>query len=377
MWRLPANLHMDIACSYVKSGSSDRALDVLKAMVDADLAPSEAACRVIFRQALFSRDATVLRVLISWFKEKFCTRLELGELTRALNVAASQGDGQLASVAFEMLTSHSFPVTVDHYVSLVRALLLGRDLTSAIEALQEMQRVHPTETSGGNRYLRSIRDLLACRLGNTQELDNLYYALVDQVRSEIAVPRVVLDAMLVALGRQNQLDRVFASFQEYRVLFQVSPGQESYNALLQACASASQSSSRQLLAVMQSMDSAEGIAPDAESYSILLEHVLTKRDDALLDPLVQHVLDNDLALRLSALHKLILHFVNRQDQLKVDRLLERLRKLSIRQQVPEFLQKRVQRIPSSTKQQQPQQQEQQQQEPPSTVQHPRQARPSS
>lgn len=180
----------------------------------------------------------------------------------------------------QMLRDAGFEPTVSNYAALVRALLLSKDIISATEVLQEMERVgvaftHTVEGPHGPRtefnvgQYSTIKALLVDALTGShldaegdrdkqffmgkQLIDTLYTALVEQVRSArsaeaseggdaaaapqvMLAPRIVLDALVEASGRLGMADRAFAIFQDYNNLFDVTPDIHSYNSLLSACA---------------------------------------------------------------------------------------------------------------------------------------------
>ena len=77
-------------------------------------------------------------------------------------------------------------------------------------------------------------------------MDEVYYHLLDMLRThtgsheqegyQVAIPRLALNAIIMAAGRMGQLDRAFASFQEYTALFGLTADTAAYNALLYATA---------------------------------------------------------------------------------------------------------------------------------------------
>ena len=58
----------------------------------------------------------------------------------------------------------------------------------------------------------------------------------DQQGYQVAIPRLALNAIIMAAGRMGQLDRAYATFQEYTALFGLTADTAAYNALLYATA---------------------------------------------------------------------------------------------------------------------------------------------
>ena len=79
-----------------------------------------------------------------------------------------------------------------------------------------------------------------------RRLDEVYYHLLDMLRTQtgsheqqgyqVAIPRLALNAIIMAAGRMGQLDRAYATFQEYTALFGLTADTAAFNALLYATA---------------------------------------------------------------------------------------------------------------------------------------------
>lgn len=347
LWILPGRVYVAVAAVMVKFNRPEEAIAVLKNMTDVNIDPREGLCAPLLTQCLFSCDNKVLTVLASWYQHHFQQSMEYGQISRLLSIAAVKGDEQLALHGFNLISKSNYQASVSNYICLVRAQLLSGQLIPAVETLQAMELVHSPDDPDAQRHLLSLRPLLVGALGGTQAIDDLYFALVDQVRlNQQRAPRVVLDAMVVALGKQNQLDRAFASFQEYNNLFKVQPTVESYNALLQACALTAKCTTRQLLAIFQSMEAASAtdpaLKPNAFSYSLLMEHLVDIKDVRVLDPLLTHVLESNVDLTRGALRKLFSYYCNyRNDRAKSEPLLAKIRETSNSKQVPFRMQRKL------------------------------------
>jgi hypothetical protein len=69
-----------------------------------------------------------------------------------------------------------------------------------------------------------------------KKLDGLYYALVELQRMSTGkkVPAAALNTVISAAGRMGQIDRSFATFDEYNTIFGLEHNVHSYNSLLRA-----------------------------------------------------------------------------------------------------------------------------------------------
>jgi len=135
---------------------------------------------------------------------------------------------------------------------------------------------------------------------SVRRLDDTYFALVELVRGNLAVPPMTLNAVIMAAGRMGQIDRSFATFKEYKSLFNLDVDVHAYNALLFACSSFRDSNVGTLLSVLQDMDSA-GISPNSVSFSILLQTMADCEDLTSLGPVTDATVALGLRVRPRAL----------------------------------------------------------------------------
>jgi pentatricopeptide repeat protein len=230
-----------------------------------------------------------------------------------------------------MLREASLEPTPTQYYLLIRALLQGGDLVSGTEALQEMERagascfVNPPRAAAGDKtavlvgpalkrelpafdhrtYL-SVKAMLVTsicavdELGSfepsKQQLDALYFGLVEQVRAAerdgstpVPVPRVVLDALIHSAGKAGQLDRAFRIFQEATTIFKVEPDLTTYNALLAACSARVVVPMATVFQVFQDIEATfltqpewKGTEAAEYTFSILLEAMYARKEYRLL-----------------------------------------------------------------------------------------------
>ena len=262
-------LFAELARAFSHLAQSENLLQTLIEMTAARYEPSVGLCEELLENALWDSDRKVLAVLLGWFANNFVDhRLELGRINRILHVASSRGDESIARLGFKMLERSGRTPELTHYVCWTRACLLSSNLNGAMEALLEAQvQGHDVLNSEFGQALQAlIADTFKM---NFKMLDGIYFSLVDLRRGEYKVPQIVLNALIVAAGRLNQLDRAFATFQEYRSLFGHKQDIHAFNALLQAIAYSRFPSVSNQLTIMEDLVAA-GYQPSDESFSILL-----------------------------------------------------------------------------------------------------------
>jgi hypothetical protein len=234
-----------------------------------------------------------------------------------------------------MLRESGLEPTGTHYFYLVRALLAGQDVVSAIEALQEMESLGVScftyaDSAGQgvasfdfDRY-QSIKSMLAESIagprhgvgkfkeegktaGGKQQLEALYFALVEQVRASKSAaaeagvestataartspPRVVLDALIESAGYLGLVNKSFSMFQECSSLFSVAPDINTYNALLAATSARNSGTMTAVFSVFQDIEAScfplpgvRGSRGQDHSFSILIEALVARKEFRILD----------------------------------------------------------------------------------------------
>ena len=121
--------------------------------------------------------------------------------------------------------------------------------------------------------------------------ERLYFMLVDLARRNVKVPKLAVNAIILSCGRLSKVDKAFATFQEYDLIFKLGqPKRSTFNSLLGAVARSSAPSSLGMLSVMQDMDDANAAAvakgssavtPDSLTHALLLEVLAQKLDAAI------------------------------------------------------------------------------------------------
>lgn len=131
-------------------------------------------------------------------------------------------------------------------------------------------------SSLGRRLQIEICDAFEFKL---KELDELYFALLDLVRMGRRIPMVVLNGLIMSVGRHGQMDRAFATFEELPTVFGREPDVFTFNSLLYAICVSINPRISYMVPIFEEMES-RGVQPDAFSFSYLM---LTMADTAELD----------------------------------------------------------------------------------------------
>jgi PPR repeat family len=148
----------------------------------------------------------------------------------------------------------------------------------------------------------------------------------------------------MAAGRMGQIDRAFATFKEYKTLFNLCPDVHAFNSLLYACASFRDTNINTLLSVLQNMET-ENVAPNSYSFSIMLQTMADCEDLSSLEPVLDVVEDNNHSVRTRALRCVAVTAAKQGDCATI----ERIRKHCVSQEMPElkFLQSRIKSLVNS------------------------------
>lgn len=312
-WRPDIGLYVTVAKGFSRWGTGEDVLRVLRHMTSDDYEPPSTLCDELIEKALTNFDVNVIRVLAPWYLNIFESPLSRGVTSRIMQVASASGDISLAQIGLQLMTKYNYPATASDYECLANACMASCDYAGTVEALLQAERVLkqekspadadinsesisteavPSSSSTNTNSIQSIeswnfQEGLAFDLSKSvQRLDAFYYSLVDLVRKSSSVPKVALNAVIMAAGRTS-LDRSFATFQEHTSLFGVRPDINTYNALIYAASQSRHASVRTVLSIFEEMEEA-GVIPNGLSLSILLEVMAESNDLQGLDELLAH-----------------------------------------------------------------------------------------
>lgn len=378
-WTAESDVYEAVALSFAEFGEADNALNVLRDLVEAGMHPSEKLCSKMLTKSLLVGNLEIVRVVGNWYLSNFDVRLEYGILCKMLEMAASTGDHQIGSIAFQMMQKFKYAPSAANYFNAIRSCLLKKDWIQATEILQQIHMQNYAETSAESsagdsspkvklaftaQQIESLKDLF-CEIfieyEDSKELDAVYFAMVDQVRSGRVVPTIVLDAIVEGFGKIDQTNRAFSTFQEYDALFHVKPDIHSYNSLLTSVASSQHINMQTMLSIFQDFDadpnnpSAVKCQPNSKSFSILYEAMADCGDLRVFDAVTKHMEEMQTETRSGrkvkgvvpserSMRRIILAFGRKQteaDWAKVDQLKEKLIKQGNNQPLPTFFTDRL------------------------------------
>jgi pentatricopeptide repeat protein len=341
-WKSNEEVFGALALKYCRLGEGHNAVDVLRDLFEYHKEPSEALCTQVMDAALMGGNSEVIRAMAVWLGH-FDASLKHGVLTKILELAASKGDPELGSIALKTAkeAGHS-PCSSDYFCVIRAHLVKNHDYISAIEVLQAMEQTNVVDASDAElqetaisselqetaisrvgvqfntRQYESIKNMIISSLtanGSADNLDQLYFAMVDQVRNGHVVPRIALDAIVESSGRLDITDRAFATFQEYKGLFNIQPDIHSYNSLLASCAYARNINMHTLLSVFQDLDidAANGLncKPNSTSFTLLIEAMVDSNDFRVFDAVFAHMMDSGVSPSPRSMRRAIVAFLKR------------------------------------------------------------------
>jgi hypothetical protein len=270
-----------------------------------------------------------------------------------------------------MIARNGYHASRSNYFSLIMSLLKSGDIISAIEAIQDMEgrgiilrnQALSVDLSGEQQYLTLKKLLVQSIIGSAsdttavpseskkQQLDELYFALVDQVREgHQVIPRTVLDAVIEAYGYFGLRDRAFATLEEYKSIFQLEPDIYTYNSLMLSCvASNNKASLNEILSIFQDLDnlaqnnanSQHLFLPNMRSYNILLEAAINRREFGLIGEVLGHAVDSNICPGPKILRRIAIVCAELQLWDVVNQVIGLLEKHHASHDVPNYFSKRI------------------------------------
>jgi len=355
-WKGTAALYADLVKIYSKMRRGDDVLEVLRHMTEDNYEPTINLCNALLETSLFSGDSKILRVLSSWYKNNFNVRLDYGVICRMMHAAAADADAQLAQTGIQLMAKAGHPPRAADYACWVRACIKGDDLVGAVEALIEAQGQGVDLLVGEdveNESLRwtggvELQESMAMALSRSiRRLDEVYFALVDLVRGNYLVPRMALNSIIMAAGHMGQIDRAFATFQEYESLFDMKYDLHSYNALLWASAKHRNARVNTLLTIIQEMED-KGFRPNGYSFSILLESMSETGELVGLEDLIMHMKNENVVASGRALRRIAVIAAKASQWKEVDLLIDMLKSAPHTNRLPSFFVARIAQLRAET-----------------------------
>lgn len=317
-----------VAMSYCE-GQGQETVDIIRNMTDCGFEPTFNLCRSLITGALTSKETTILKVMLSWCLEHFSDhQLDDGTINELCQVAVCQLDDDLSRLIIRLVecsmnkhqSDENTEVPAWYYYIWILSSIRKDNIIGILEALVEtMNRKYDLYQIGlidGNEAIPSygdvVRDALAdCLTSRIVFQDNFYAALVDLTRSDYQVPKIALDALIISTAKSGKQDRSFATFEEYRTLFGVTPDIHSYNGLLLS-ASFRVSKLEFMFRILQEMEKHE-ITLNRLSFSIIFDKMIDLNDFQDYQAILGHMRLLNILPYPKILRKLAIEFASRHD----------------------------------------------------------------
>ena len=314
--RVDERVYVETAKLYSSLNMSTELLNVLKDMTADNYEPTLWLCSGLFENALISENEVLLTVLANWYLTNFNACIEYGALIRLLQFASTHGHSNLARVGINIISKSQYKVRIEDYECWFRACIKADDFVGTIESLVEAQskglemfdvNLINDENSLENNIkingIISVQDLMASKLSlSVRKLDEVYFALVEMRRNDQDIPRLLVNAIIIAAGKMGQLDRSFATFQEYHTVFGLIPDLHAYNALLAAISLSKIPNINAMFPIFQDIEDA-GFKPNGLSYSYLLNVMVETNNLDGYEEIISHMNDDIKNINITQLHR--------------------------------------------------------------------------
>jgi hypothetical protein len=300
--KVDERVYVETAKLYSSFSMSQEVLQVLKDMTADNYEPSIWLCSGLLENALVKEDVVLVAVLANWYLTHFDANIEYGVLTRILQFASSHGHSNLARVGISILSKSQYKARIEDYECWLRASIIDEDFAGAIESLVEaegkgLEMFGESSDDSPENALRvngaiAVQELMALKLSlSVRKLDDVYFALVEMRRNHQNIPRLLVNAIIMAAGKMGQLDRSFATFQEYHTVFGLIPNIHAYNALLCATALSKSPNVNSMFLIFKDMEDA-GFTPNGLSYSYLLNVMVETNSIDGFEEIISHMNDH-------------------------------------------------------------------------------------
>ena len=310
--KVDERVYVETAKLYSSFSMSPEVLQVLKDMTADNYEPSIWLCSGLLENALVKGDVVLVTVLANWYLTHFDANIEYGVLTRILQFASSHGHSDLARVGISILSKSQYKARIEDYECWLRASIIDEDFAGAIESLVEAESKglemfgdsddSPENTLKINGAI-AVQDLMALKLSlSVRKLDEVYFALVEMRRNNQNIPRILVNAIIMAAGKMGQLDRSFATFQEYHTVFGLIPNIHAYNALLCATALSKSPNVNSMFLIFKDMEDA-GFTPNGLSYSYLLNVMVETNSLDGFEEIISHMNNHIKTVNNTHLHR--------------------------------------------------------------------------
>ena len=305
-------VYVEVAKLYSSLNMTNEVLEVLKEMTTDNYEPSLWLCSGLLENALINEDEVLVTVLANWYLTHFDSNIEYGMLIRLLQFASSHGHANLGRIGISILSKSQYNARVEDYECWLRACIISEDFAGAIESLVEAENKgldilsdadvsveHEVRTNGAI----AVQDLMGLKLSlSVRKLDEVYFALVEMRRNNQKIPKLLVNSIIMAAGKMGQLDRSFATFQEYHTVFGLIPDLHAYNALLAATSLSKSPNVSAMFPIFKDMEDA-GFTPNGLSYSYLLNVMVETNCLEGYEEIISHMNDNIAKVNNIQLHR--------------------------------------------------------------------------
>lgn len=307
-----------VACSKVDvDGACDDVIMVLQDMIEAGVEPQVQMCKLLLDSSSLFMELDVIKILSSWYLNNFNDALEEGIMSRFSQIAAASGDPELAHIVLQLRAKYNYPIDVHDYLSVIRAYTnteidVDVDIVGLTDYLLDLQKNGIYDSAAKNpSHIKSLINeqvVLGLKLSKyPRSLNELYFSLVDLVRSTENVPIMILNSIIIAYGRIYKPDQAFATFQEYKTLFGMTPDILTYNALLLAVSYNARIETSTVLQIFEDMEN-NNVKADDMSFSLLIDNMVDNNNLDSLDAIFSHMETAGVTLPPSSYRKLLVYF---------------------------------------------------------------------
>ena len=294
-------VYFDVAVASSKvdvDGACDDVIMVLHDMIEAGIEPQVQMCKLLLDSSSLYMELDVIKIISSWYLNNFNETLEEGIMYRFSHIAACSGDPELAHVVTQLRAKYDYPVDAHDHLSIIRAYTNAEidknvDIVGLTDYLLDSQKKGIYDSLAKNpMHIKSLINeqiILGLKLSkHPRSLNELYFSLVDLVRSTNGVPIFIVNSIIIAYGKIFKPDQAFATFQECKTLFGMAPDILTYNALLLAVSFNHNIETSTVLQIFEDMEN-NNVKADDTSFSLLIDNMIENNNFDSLDAIFTHM----------------------------------------------------------------------------------------
>ncbi len=304
-----------VACSKVDvDGACNDVIMVLHDMIEAGVEPQVQMCKLLLDSSSLYMELDVIKIISSWYLNNFNDTLEEGIMARFSHIAAGSGDPELAHAVIQLRAKYDYPVDAHDHLSVIRAYTNTEidkdvDIVGLTDYLLDSQKNGIYDSLAKNpMHIKSLINeqiILGLKLSkHPRSLNELYFSLVDLVRSTNNVPITIVNSIIIAYGKIFKPDQAFATFQEYKTLFGMNPDILTYNSLLLAVSFNPRIETSTVLQIFEDMEN-NNVKADDMSFSLLIDNMIDNNNLDSLDAIFNHMDMAGVILPQSSYRKLL------------------------------------------------------------------------